>query len=108
MLRRPPRSTRTDKRFPYTTLFRSACNHAATNAGCAMLNIRSFLVGLVALVLAIPAFVPLLGWMNWGVLLIAVLGFGLGALSSRNGGRNFNLIVILVCIVRLFLGGGFI
>src|SRR3546814_4219913 len=68
----------------------------------------SDLVALVALVLAIPAFVPLLGWMNWGVLLIAVLGFGLGALSSRNGGRNFNLIVILVCIVRLFLGGGFI
>src|SRR3546814_14283443 len=65
-----------------------------------MLNILSFLVGLVALVLAIPAFVPLLGWMNWGVLLIAVLGFGLGALSSRNGGRNFNMIVILVCIDR--------
>src|SRR3546814_5493581 len=27
MLRRPPRSTRTDTLFPYTTLFRS-CNHA--------------------------------------------------------------------------------
>src|SRR3546814_15674088 len=25
MLRRPPRSTRTDTLFPYTTLFRSAC-----------------------------------------------------------------------------------
>src|SRR3546814_18922224 len=25
MLRRPPRSTRTDTRFPYTTLFRSDC-----------------------------------------------------------------------------------
>src|SRR3546814_8593897 len=25
MLRRPPRSTRTDSLFPYTTLFRSAC-----------------------------------------------------------------------------------
>src|SRR3546814_8513966 len=25
MLRRPPRSTRTDPLFPYTTLFRSAC-----------------------------------------------------------------------------------
>ncbi len=73
-----------------------------------MLNILSFLVGLVALALAVPAFVPLLGWMNWGVLLIAVVGFGLGALSSRNSGRNFNLIVILVCIVRLFLGGGLI
>src|SRR3546814_11955359 len=26
MLRRPPRSTRTDTRLPYTTLFRSACS----------------------------------------------------------------------------------
>src|SRR3546814_1483791 len=29
MLRRPPRSTRTDTLFPYTTLFRSAARHAA-------------------------------------------------------------------------------
>src|SRR3546814_6412047 len=27
MIRRPPRSTRTDTRFPYTTLFRSAAQH---------------------------------------------------------------------------------
>src|SRR3546814_3425993 len=27
MIRRPPRSTRTDTLFPYTTLFRSACRH---------------------------------------------------------------------------------
>src|SRR3546814_4828840 len=28
MIRRPPRSTRTDTLFPYTTLFRSAAGHA--------------------------------------------------------------------------------
>src|SRR3546814_5154221 len=27
MIRRPPRSTRTDTLFPYTTLFRSRCNY---------------------------------------------------------------------------------
>src|SRR3546814_14409818 len=27
MIRRPPRSTRTDTLFPYTTLFRSLCHH---------------------------------------------------------------------------------
>src|SRR3546814_9795876 len=32
MIRRPPRSTRTDTRFPYTTLFRSAMD--ATNRSC--------------------------------------------------------------------------
>src|SRR3546814_2585800 len=39
MLRRPPRSTRTDTRCPYTTLFRSACGRrwapAATTRCCA-------------------------------------------------------------------------
>src|SRR3546814_4427981 len=30
MIRRPPRSTRTDTLFPYTTLFRSVCYHIAT------------------------------------------------------------------------------
>src|SRR3546814_2944225 len=29
MIRRPPRSTRTDTLFPYTTLFRSVCSHVA-------------------------------------------------------------------------------
>src|SRR3546814_9097386 len=32
MIRRPPRSTRTDTLFPYTTLFRSA-NRGCANAG---------------------------------------------------------------------------
>src|SRR3546814_16155460 len=42
MIRRPPRSTRTDTLFPYTTLFRSTVSiglwiwsFAMTNAGCA-------------------------------------------------------------------------
>src|SRR3546814_1286142 len=32
MIRRPPRSTRTDTLFPYTTLFRSVLESAAMNA----------------------------------------------------------------------------
>src|SRR3546814_4068797 len=32
MIRRPPRSTRTDTLFPYTTLFRSALSEHARNA----------------------------------------------------------------------------
>src|SRR3546814_256808 len=34
MIRRPPRSTRTDTLFPYTTLFRSASARAATRHCC--------------------------------------------------------------------------
>src|SRR3546814_2036687 len=33
MIRRPPRSTRTDTLFPYTTLFRSAARHRGARCG---------------------------------------------------------------------------
>src|SRR3546814_2648693 len=33
MIRRPPRSTRTDTHFPYTTLFRSRCSATVDAAG---------------------------------------------------------------------------
>src|SRR3546814_10518806 len=33
MIRRPPRSTRTDTLFPYTTLFRSPCDGASRSWG---------------------------------------------------------------------------
>lgn len=73
-----------------------------------MLNIFSIITGIVALLLAIPATIPFLGWANWFVLPIAVIGIALGALSSSNGGRNFCLIVFGIAIVRLMLGGGII
>src|SRR3546814_7025770 len=34
MIRRPPRSTRTDTLFPYTTLFRSWAEARVSSAGC--------------------------------------------------------------------------
>ena len=73
-----------------------------------MLNVLSILVGIVALLLAIPSTIPLLGWGNWLVLPIAVVGIGLGALSRSNGGRNFCLIVFAIAVIRLILGGGII
>lgn len=74
----------------------------------AMLNILSILIGLVALVLGIVPFIPFLGWGYWFVIPIAVVGAAVGALSSRNGGRNLNLILILIFGLRLMLGGGII
>lgn len=73
-----------------------------------MLNVLSILIGLVALVLAIPSAVPLLGWGNWLVLPFAVLGAGIGALSRKNHGRNFCLVVLLIAAIRLSIGGGII
>ena len=73
-----------------------------------MLNLLSIVTGLVALVLVIPSTIPLLGWGNWFVLPIAALGAALGALSSKNQGRNFCLVVLAIAVVRLMLGGGII
>jgi hypothetical protein len=73
-----------------------------------MLNLLSILVGAVALVLAIPAFLPLLGWLNWIVIPMALLGLGFGVVSRSKSGRNLNLVVIVIATIRLIIGGGFI
>ncbi len=71
-----------------------------------MLNLLSIIVGVVALLLAVPAFLPLLGWLNWIVVPLALVGLGLGAASKSKSGRNLNLVVIVVAVLRLMLGGG--
>jgi len=48
----------------------------------------------------------LLGWANWLIIPLAVIGAGIGAMSQGNSGRNLNIFVILVGIVRLIIGGG--
>jgi hypothetical protein len=73
-----------------------------------MLNLLSLLVGAVALVLGILAFFPLLGWAYWVIIPIALVGLGLGVVSRRKSGRNLNLVVIVVGVIRLMLGGGII
>ena len=73
-----------------------------------MFNIVSILIGLVALLFAVPGVIPLLGWLNWVAIPIALVGTLVGVISSKTGGRNLNLIVILIAIVRLSLGGGFL
>src|SRR3546814_2101729 len=40
MIRRPPRATRTDTLFPYTTLVRSRCKHAHIVGACAVKSLR--------------------------------------------------------------------
>ena len=71
-----------------------------------MFNIVSLIIGLVAMLLAAIAFLPLLGWANWLIIPLAVIGAGIGAVSSAKAGRNLNLIVILIGVVRLSIGGG--
>jgi hypothetical protein len=69
-------------------------------------NLISLLIGVFALVLAIIAFFPLLGWANWFIIPLAIIGALVGILSRSTAGRNLNLLVIVIGIVRLSLGGG--
>ncbi|MEP0190572.1 MAG: hypothetical protein ABJP70_08115 [Erythrobacter sp.] len=71
-----------------------------------MANLLALLIGIVSLIIVIPAQIPFLGWANWIALPLIVVGVVFGALSRSNGGRNFCLIVFCVACVRLFLGGG--
>lgn len=71
-----------------------------------MLNLISLFIGAVALILAAVAFVPLIGWANWGVIPLAIVGLGFGVVSGRESGRNLNLAVILIGAFRLMIGGG--
>lgn len=71
-----------------------------------MLNIVSILIGLLSLIIVIPAQIPFLGALNWIALPFVVLGIILGQMSSSNGGRNFCLVVFAIAVIRLMLGGG--
>lgn len=71
-----------------------------------MLNLVSVVIGLVGLVFAAVAFLPLLGWANWLVVPLAVIGAAIGMMSRGTAGRNLNIFVIVVGIFRLVLGGG--
>jgi hypothetical protein len=72
------------------------------------MNFISVIIGIVALLIALVGFIPLLGWLNWLVIPAAVVGLVIGLLSDKTSGRNINLVVLALAIVRLALGGGFI
>ena len=71
-----------------------------------MFNVASLIIGFIALICALVAFLPLLGWLNWLIIPLAIIGAAVGLISRGTAGRNLNLFVILVGVVRLMLGGG--
>jgi hypothetical protein len=71
-----------------------------------MFNLVSLIIGFIALICALIAFLPLLGWLNWLIIPLAVIGAAIGVISRGTAGRNLNLLVIVIGIARLMLGGG--
>ncbi|MEX2540432.1 MAG: hypothetical protein WD314_01440 [Trueperaceae bacterium] len=72
------------------------------------MNIISIVIGVVALLGALVGFIPLLGWFNWLVIPLAVIGLVVGMLARENGGRNVNGVVLVLAVLRLIIGGGII
>lgn len=71
-----------------------------------MPNLLSLAIGGLALVAALFAFLPLLGWANWFIIPLAVIGLVVGLASRDKSGRNLNIVVIVIGVLRLSLGGG--
>ena len=71
-----------------------------------MFNLVSLIIGVVALLFALIAFIPLLGWANWLIIPLAIIGAGIGMISRGSAGRNLNLFVIVIAVIRLILGHG--
>lgn len=73
-----------------------------------MLNLISTLIGIMAILFAVIAFIPLFGWAYWAIVPLSLVGVLIGFLSEKTLGRNLNLLVVAIGVFRLFLGGGFV
>lgn len=73
-----------------------------------MANLISIFIGVIALILSFIGLVPLLGWTNWLILPFAGIGALFGLISSRTSGMYFCIIVMGICALRLWIGGGII
>ncbi|WP_400191120.1 hypothetical protein [Hymenobacter sp. B81] len=72
------------------------------------MNIISTLWGIVVLLLTILALFPFLGWANWFILVLAVIGLIIGAFGKHKTGMLLNGLAIVIACLRLSIGGGII
>ena len=71
-----------------------------------MFNLVSLIIGFVALLCALVAFIPFLGALNWFIVPLAIIGAAVGMISRGRAGQNLNLFVIVIGVIRLILGHG--
>ena len=79
------------------------------------MQILGFLFGFFSIIGMFIAFLPLLGWMNWGVIPFALGGLVISIIGTTTAKRGKGLgvaaialccIAIIVGIIRLNIGGG--
>ena len=52
------------------------------------MQVISLIMGILAMMGAFIAFMPLLGWMNWGVIPFAVVGLVIGIIATATARRD--------------------
>ena len=66
----------------------------------------SLIMGILAIMGAFVAFLPLLGWMNWGVVPFAFIGLVISviATSTEKQYRGPSIAGIALCALAIFIG----
>ncbi len=64
------------------------------------------ILGVIAAIGMLIAFIPLFGWLNWINIPIAIIGLIISAVGKSNGGMVLCGIAVMFGIIRLILGGG--
>ncbi len=72
------------------------------------MKIIGSLFGIVCLLGMLIAFIPLLGWLNWLVIPLAVVGLIVSSLVKSSSGKTMCIVVIIFGILRLMFGGGLV
>ena len=71
------------------------------------MNVISVIIGITGFVLMFLGLIPLLGWVQWITMPIAVVGIIFGALAKNaKAGLYINVAVLVVAIIRTMMGGG--
>lgn len=72
-------------------------------------------LGVVVMLGMLLAFLPLLGWMNWGIIPVAIIGLVISIIATATtkehrgtaiAGIVLCAIAVSCCSVRLIIGGG--
>ncbi len=69
-------------------------------------QILSVLIGLFSALCLVPSLIPLLGALNWLVLVFCLVGIIFGVFPERKIGLTINIAVGIVALVRLIMGSG--
>ena len=76
-----------------------------------LFGILGIFIGIMSLLMVAIAFIPLLGWMNWFIIPIAIIGLIFGILARKGTGVAAIILcstAIVIGIFRLALFGGII